>query len=115
MGALPPDGPVQSDGRVGRYATLWEYLRGERAEAAPIGRPAVATLMTQCPPLMDEVAAATSRDGLRQIDRHALHRRVEAHQRTRGYQHQQHQCQVLDRRLTPLHAIHRMDAIATCA
>lgn len=60
MGALPPDGPVQSDGRVGRYATLWEYLRGERAEAAPIGRPAVATLMTQCLPLMDEVAAATS-------------------------------------------------------
>jgi hypothetical protein len=40
---------------------------------------------------------------------------VEAHQRTRGYQHQQHQCQVLDRRLTPLHATHRMDVIATCA
>ena len=48
---------------------------------------------------MDEVAAATSRDGLRQIDRHTLHRRVEAHQRTRGHQHQQHQRQVLDTRV----------------
>jgi hypothetical protein len=71
--------------------------------------------MTRCPPLVDEVAATASRDGLRQIDRHALHRRVEAHQSTRGHQHQQHQRQVLDRRLTPLHATHRMDATVTCA
>ena len=89
---------------AGRSLPPWAYLRGERADAAPIGRPAVTSLMTRRPPLMDEVAAATSRDGLRQIDRHTLHRRVEAHQRTRGHQHQQHQRQVLDRRLTPLHA-----------
>jgi hypothetical protein len=81
----------------------------------PIGRPAVTVVMTRCPPLMDEVAAAKPRDGLGQIDRHALHRRVEAHQRARGYQHQQHQRQILDRRLTPLHASHGMDANATCA
>jgi hypothetical protein len=71
--------------------------------------------MTRRPPLMDEVAAATSRDGLCQIDSHTLHRRVEPHQRTRGHQHQQHQRQVLDRRLTPLHALHRMDATVMCA
>jgi hypothetical protein len=65
--------------------------------------------------MVNKVAAAMSRNGLRQIDRHALHRRVEAHQSTRGNQHQQHQRQVLDRRLTPLHAIHRMDATVTCA
>jgi hypothetical protein len=53
--------------------------------------------MTRCPPLMNEVAAATTRDGLGQIDRHALHRRMEAHQSTRCHQHQQHQRQVLDR------------------
>jgi hypothetical protein len=115
MDVLPPDGQVQSEGRVCRYATLRAHLRGERAEAAPIGRPAVTPLRTRCPPLMDEVAAATSRNGLCQIDRHALHRRVEAHQRTRGHQHQQHQRQVFDRRLTPLHASHGMDANATCA
>lgn len=72
-------------------------------------------VMTRCPLLVDAVAAATSRDGLRQIDRHALDRRVEAHESTRGNQHQQHQRQVLDRRLTPLHAVHRMDATVTCA
>jgi hypothetical protein len=71
--------------------------------------------MTRRPSLMQEVVAASPRDGLRQIDRHCLHRRVETHQSTRGHQHQQHQRQVLDRRLTPLHAPHRMDATATCA
>ena len=71
--------------------------------------------MAQHPSLMDEVATAMSRDGMRKVDRHALDRRVEAHQSTRGHQHQQHQRQVLDRRLTPLHGIHRMDATVTCA
>jgi len=71
--------------------------------------------MTRGPSLMQQVVAPSPRDGLRQIDRHALHRRVEAHQSTSGHQHQQDQSQVLDRRLTTLHAIHRMDATVTCA
>jgi hypothetical protein len=71
--------------------------------------------MMRRPSLVDEVAAATSRDGMGKIDRHAFDRRVEAHKSTRGHQHQQHQRQVLDRRLTPLHATHRMDATVTCA
>ena len=41
--------------------------------------------------MVDKVAAAMSRDGLRQIDRVDLHRRVEAHESTRGNQHQ-HSC-----------------------
>src|SRR3954447_13955888 len=96
-----PGGPPGSD------QPLW-------ADAAPISRPPVTLGVTRCL-LLHEVAAATSRDGLRQIDRHALHRRVEAHQRARRHQYQQHQRQVLDGRLAPLHATHGMDANATCA
>ena len=88
---------------------------GAVAESPAVGRPPWPHVVTGRPPLVDEVVAPTSRYGLRQVDRHALQRRVEAHQGARGHQHQQHQRQVLDRRLTPLHALHGMDATVTCA